>query len=407
MKGTEEDFSAGVRDSDGRWPNLPNTWSYSSLKQPTECPRRWMLSRATYPKIWDRWGYPPRPSLPTLVGDIVHGILEVLLRSFRDHGCTSLADPATVQVLKDLGGYTKLVEQRIEEELAQLADNPRVANRLAPLHTALRVKVPEIRQRVQAVIARTNFQPASDIPSGEGSPPGRGPLSLGFHPEVELRAADLRLAGRADLVTVEEDGCEITDYKTGAPDQHHADQLRLYALLWSRDADLNPRTLPVQRLVVSYPSHDVEIDSPTAAELDTLAVETAARIHDAEVALQERPPPACPEVTMCRMCSVRQLCSEYWTDLDRGLSDSGTGSNSDWFDFEGTVTSQNGARSWLVSTDTDHPSLLLRTSSETVPFQVGERIRLLNLHREADPESALPIGAMTHVSEVFALDAPS
>src|SRR5579859_4395809 len=102
-------FTAGVRDSDGRWPAPPRTWSYSSLRDATECPRRWMLSRATYPKIWSRWGYPPRPTLPILVGDVVHGILEVLVRSFREQGCTSLADPATVKVLKDLGGYTKLV----------------------------------------------------------------------------------------------------------------------------------------------------------------------------------------------------------------------------------------------------------------------------------------------------------
>lgn len=365
-----------------------------------------MLSRATYPKIWNRRGYPPRPTLPILVGDIVHGILEVLLRSFRDHGCTSLADPATVKVLKDLGGYTKLVERRIEEELDRLAENPRVSDRLASLQTALRVKVPEIRQRVQAVIARTNFQVAWETVGGEGSPPGRGPLSLGFHPEVELRAPDLRLAGRADLVTVEDDACEITDYKTGAPNPHHADQLRMYALLWSRDSDLNPRTLPVRRLIVSYPSHDVEIDLPTPAELGTLAEETVERIYAAEIALQERPPPACPEATMCRMCGVRQLCNEYWIELDRGFGDPATGTEPGWFDFEGTVTRQNGTRSWLVSSDTGRASLLLRTSSESVPFQVGDQIRLLDLHRDVDPESELPIGTMTHLSEVFALTAP-
>ena len=380
---------------------MPSTWSYSSLREATKCPRRWMLSRASYPKIWSGWGYPPRPTLPILVGNVVHGILEVLLRSFREQGCTSLADPATVKVLKDLGGYTKLVEHRIDEELAQLADNPRVADRLAPLHTALRVKVPEIRQRVQSVIARTLFQPGSETVGDESSPGARGPLSLGFHPEVELRAPELRLAGRADLVTVEEDACEITDYKTGSPDPHHADQLRLYALLWSRDTDLNPQTLPVRRLIVSYPSHDVVVDPPTPAELDGLAEETTDLIHEAEVALQERPPPALPEVTMCQLCGVRQLCSEYWSELDLGLSEEAAGSEQDWFDFQGTVTGQNGARSWLVDTDTGGPALLLRTSSEAAPFTIGDQIRLLNLRREVDPESTQPIGSMTHLSEVF------
>ena len=361
-----------------------------------------MLSRATYPDIWSGWGYPPRPTLATLVGEVVHGILEVLLDSFREHGCTSLSDPKTVQVLKNLGGYTKLVEHRIESELTPLADNPRVCDRVGPLETALRVKVPEIRQRIQAVIARTNFQPPSEA-AGEGSPAGRWPLSLGSHPEVELRAPDLRLAGRADLVTVKEDGCEITDYKTGTPDPHHADQLRLYSLLWSRDTDLNPQKLPVRRLIVSYPTHDVDIDPLTTTQLDALAEDTTELIHKAEVALRERPPPARPEVTICSLCAVRQLCPEYWTDLDHELSNVEVGS---WFDFEGAVTSQNGARSWLVNTGTGPPQLLLRTSSEAVPFQVGDQVRLLNLHRDADPESTQPIGTMTNVSEVFTLEIP-
>ncbi len=54
-------FDTGVQDSSGRWPDLPRAWSYSSLKEAEECPRRWMLRRASYPQIWARQGYPPRP----------------------------------------------------------------------------------------------------------------------------------------------------------------------------------------------------------------------------------------------------------------------------------------------------------------------------------------------------------
>ena len=106
-----------------------------------------MLSRATYPDLWNHGGYPPRPSLPALIGDVVHGVFEVLLRSFRAQGCTSLADPSAVGVLRNLGGYTKLVEQGIEDQLGKLAENPLAAKRLDQLRTALRVKVPEIRQQ--------------------------------------------------------------------------------------------------------------------------------------------------------------------------------------------------------------------------------------------------------------------
>jgi hypothetical protein len=392
-------FSVGIEDSDGQWPTLPQTWSYSSLREATECPRRWMLSRAKYPDLWSHWGYPPRPSLPALIGDVVHGVLETLLRSFRSNGCTSLADPAMVGVLKDLGGYTALVEHGIEEQLDRLAENPRINDRLGPLRTALRVKVPEIRRRVQAVIARMPFQSVDSGPESTDARTGRGPLPYGFHPEVELRVPSLRLAGRADLMSIAEDTCEITDYKTGAPDPHHADQLRLYALLWSRDHELNPQSLPIRRLILSYPSHDVDVEPLTAAELEDVASSTTWQIHSAEAALRERPPPAYPDPAMCGLCNVRQLCAEYWTGLQP--TPVGGTAETDWFDFEGTVSKQNGARSWLLAANADDASFLLRTSSETVPFKVGEHLRLLNLRREEDPEGSLPIGTLTQASEIF------
>jgi hypothetical protein len=358
-----------------------------------------------YPDLWSHWGYPPRPSLPALVGDVVHGVFEVLLRSFRAKGCTSLADPSAVGVLRELGGYTKLVEQGIEDQLGKLAENPRVGDRLGQLRTALRVKVPEIRQRVQAVIARTPFQSAGTGPTG-GDAEQRGALTLGFHPEVELRAPELRLAGRADLLHLELDGCDITDYKTGAPDPHHADQLRRYALLWTRDLEINPTSLPVRHLILAYPSKDVAVEPPTATELDQLAVDTAAKIKTAETALQERPPPAYPEPTMCGFCGVRQLCEDYWMGLPKLRASSQVGSDPDWFDFEGTVIERNGPRSWLVAPARGETTLLLRTTAESVPFNVGDHLRLLDLHRDIDLESTLPIGMLSHVSEVFVVQLP-
>jgi hypothetical protein len=403
---TTNHFSIGVDNTNGRWPGLPQTWSYSSLRDATECPRRWMLSRAAYPDLWSQWGYPPRPSLPALIGDVIHGVLEVLLRSFRAQGCASLADPCAVGVLRDLGGYTKLVEQGIEGQLDKLAENPRVGSRLPQLRTALRVKVPEIRQRVQAVIARTPFQSTGNGPTG-GDTAQRGPLAPGFHPEVELRAPELRMAGRADLLHIDQDGCEITDYKTGSPDPHHADQLRLYALLWNRDFEANPESLPVRQLVIAYPSKDVVVEPPTAVELDLLASATVAEIKAAETALLERPPPAYPEPTVCRFCGVRQLCEDYWMQLPTLPASSQLGGDPDWFDFEGTVIERNGSRSWLVAAASGKPTLLLRTMSEAVPFKVGDHLRLLDLHRDIDPESTLPIGTLSHTSEVFTVDRPT
>jgi hypothetical protein len=206
------------------------------------------------------------------------------------------------------------------------------------------------------------------------------------------------MAGRVDLLTVLDEACEITDYKTGSPDAHHADQVRLYALLWSHDEELNPNTLPVKRLVLAYASHDVEIDPPSDTELDDLALDTANQIRTAEAALLERPPIAYPEISMCGMCGVRQLCDEYWS-----LLPTLNATETEWFDFEGAVAKRNGSRSWLLTEAISDKSLLLRTVSEEVPFDVGDRLRLLDLHREADSESPIPVGTLTSASEVFSV----
>jgi hypothetical protein len=400
---TEPDvFSVGILGSDGHWPSLPQSWSYSSLRETEECPRRWALSRASYPEIWDGWGYPPNPTLSALVGDVVHGVLEVLVNAFRSNGCMTSTDPAVVGVIRGLGGYTKLVEDGIDLQLAKLANNPRIKDRLAPLQTTLRLRVPDIRQRVQAIIARTPFFSAGRETPSPYPPTGRQPLALGTHPEVDLHAPDLKLAGRVDLIAVTESACEITDYKTGEADAHHADQLRLYALIWSRDADLNPDNVPVTRLVLSYPTADVDVDPPSQSELDGLAGMAVERISQAEQAVQERPPPARPSDPMCTRCGVRHLCGEYWAFLKKAQ---GTliGTDSEWFDCEGVVTEQNGPRSWHFLTEPDGGDLLLRTAVEVVPFQSGDRLRLLNLRRDIDPESNLSIGSLTHASEIFVL----
>jgi len=106
---------------------------------------------------------------------------------------------------------------------------------------------------------------------------------------------------------------------------------------------------------------------------------------------------------MCRLCSVRQLCDDYWVTLHHLPPASPADAEPDWFDYEGVVTSQNGPRSWLV-TAADGSELLLRTPSEATIFRRGDRVRLLGLLRGDDPESRLPIGTLTQTSEVFLLD---
>lgn len=315
-----------------------------------------------------------------------------------------MADSGAVEVLRELGGYSKLIERAIEQQMEALEGNPRAAARIPTLRTSLLARVPDIRRRVQGIIARTELALS---PTGETEPPEasrRVPLAPGSHPEVELRVAALRFAGRADLVTVTESGCTITDYKTGAADDHHAEQLNTYALLWSRDPELNPHRLPVTRLVVAYATHETVLDGPSNAELDSLAEQLQHRIADADQQLRSRPPPARPAEVLCRFCGVRHLCEDYWQVLrpGRGLAAS---ENVAFTDCEVLVQSRNGPRSWMVKLEPGEELALLRTSTESAGFRLGDRIRLLNLAVGRDDDSGTATLTQTQASEVFVLEA--
>ncbi|MGH3435454.1 MAG: PD-(D/E)XK nuclease family protein [Sciscionella sp.] len=93
-------FATSVRSCWGIWPVPPASWSYSSLNDLEACPRRWMLSRAAYPELWEGSGYPPMPNTAALFGDVVHAALELLVRALVAADCESTGTAAAVAVLK-------------------------------------------------------------------------------------------------------------------------------------------------------------------------------------------------------------------------------------------------------------------------------------------------------------------
>jgi PD-(D/E)XK nuclease superfamily len=249
------------------------------------------------------------------------------------------------------------------------------------------------------MVARATLVQTSSTSALETAPSAtRAPLGDGSHPEVPLEAPDLRLAGRADLITIANDSCAIVDYKTGAPDEHHAAQLQMYALLWDRDSERNPEGLPVVALTLSYATHDEKVDPLAPSELDALAEELIARIAVSERELELRPPPARPAATICRFCNVRHLCEDYWSSIAGTAATAG-----DFVDEQGTIVSQNGPRSWLIEVQPDRKPFLLRTPTEDPGFKVGDHLRLLDvvLARDEDLDGAAI--SITQASEIFQL----
>ncbi len=374
------------------WPAAPADMSVSSHAEIEECPRRWALAAAEYPELWGGRGYPPRLQVAALAGSVVHLALEIITKQLTRAGAPSQDHPLATQVLKELGGYTNIVQDCVERILRRFADNPRAVPLMEHAQRTLRGQVPTLRTRVQAMLARLHLPTgtagvAAASATSASQPPRRVPLTNGTYPEVELRATSIGWKGKADLLVLADDACEITDFKTGAADEAHKFQVRVYAVLWRLDDELNPAGRVVDRLVLAYDNHDVDVPPPSAREIDALGQELLARRRAAEAALAARPPAARPSAETCRYCSVRHLCDAYWAGAAQAVSDDGQ-----FGDAELRIVRQHGTMSWdaVVVRARDLPAktpALLRLQQPT-EFKPGTRVRVLDGAFARDPEDA-------------------
>lgn len=389
------------------WPAPPREMSVSTHAEIDECPRRWALSAAEYPDIWSGRGYPPKLQVAALAGSVVHLALEIITNQLTRTGVPSLDDPLATQVLRELGGYTGVVEDCVERILKRFIDNPRALPLMEHAQRTLRGQVPALRARVQSMLARLRLPknappaPAASAPNTAGSPT-RSPLSNGTYPEVELRAKSIGWKGKADLLVLADEVCEITDFKAGIADEAHIRQVRVYAVLWRLDDELNPAGRAVDRLVLAYESHDVEVPPPSAQEIDELSRELVARRKAAEAALAVRPPAARPSAGTCRYCSVRHLCDAYWAGAAQAVSDDGR-----FRDVELKVVRQHGPTSWdavvVRARDLAANSPALLRLQQPLEFKLGTRVRVLDGAFARDPEdvTAPLIVTLGVVSEIF------
>ena len=407
-------LDTGVVSSRALLPEPHAYWNYSSLKEIEECPRRYALARASYPGLWKGPGYPPMPTVPALFGNVVHGALEVVVKAFAAAGVESPQAIEATEVLRKLGGLTAVVEDVVTTQLAPLDSNPRLdQDRRRRIARELRAQTSDARVQVQTYLSRSVFVPGVsarrcarvDTIAGQSQPRVRQPLGQGSHTEVSLIADNLRLLGRIDLVTIASEKVDIVDYKTGIEVASHREQLRLYALLWDADRQVNPERRTVSSLTAAYRDHDVNVNVPMEEDLQELASSISAKIKRADAELVSGAPTPRPSLSNCKRCAVRQLCDGYWKQVPPKPSEIRAG---EWFDFEGTVGQQNGQRSWwMADPDTGQAELLLRVMSATPLFASGDRVRILGLRGETDPDIDAPLALLTASSEVFHVEAPS
>jgi CRISPR/Cas system-associated exonuclease Cas4 (RecB family) len=375
----------------------------STLAEIETCPRRWALASAEYPDLWAGRGYPPRVHLGSLAGSVVHLVLETITRELGREGCPTIQDPMAVQIMKRLGGYTKVLQDCTERVIARFRENPRAARFLDTAARSLRAKAPELRTRVQTLLSGLRLPLVAPRPGAAGMKP-RSKLSTGAHPEVELRAKAIGWKGKADLLVLSEEICEIVDFKTGEQVDHHRFQVRVYALLWSLDHELNPERRLAKKLTLAYMLGNVDVEAPSPPQLEALERELVVRRDAASQAAAARPPEAHPTASNCRLCGVRQLCDAYWSpQVQRELSIERATEGSSFVDVEISILGRHGPSSWdaEVVTSCSVPKgsrVLLRSSQAELAPTAGERLRVLDAHLalvENDP--IVTMGAMSEV----------
>ncbi|GAB5903140.1 RecB family exonuclease [Mycobacteroides chelonae] len=385
-------FETDVVDIWGFWPPAPEHWSYSSLKDIEACPNRWMLSRADYPDIWESRGYPQLPAVATIFGQVVHSVIERLGYELGAAGISSPGVSDVVGLLSSLGGWQKIVLDAIEHQISRLDGNPRVSTeRVNRVRDDLLRRLSEAADQVKTLLGRAEFPrvresrtTASSEIAGSGSLTRRVPIGAGAHAEQDVTAAGLRMTGRVDRLTVDDDGVTITDFKTSQSQQDHDEQVRLYALLWFLDEQANPSGRLATNLVVAYPTGERSVAAPDREELRTLESATAARIEAADAIIRQQAPAAIPGDDNCRHCNVKHLCDVYWAAIPPAVAEV---SADDWFDFEGRILRQNGTKSWFAEPVVGPPTeVLVRTVETDAPFPVGGRVRLLGVRRSQDPD---------------------
>lgn len=306
-----------------------------------------------------------------------------------------------------------MTRDSIEEVLVPYMSNPRVVHNLERFRASLEAKAPEIRTRTQRLLSRIRPEQLTakvTVPRHGTAP--RLALGYGTHTEVLLQAPGLGWRGVADLVNLSATKCEICDFKTGDLKEDYRVQLLIYALLWARDSELNPRRRLVDRLALCFQEYDVEVPCPDGRGLLLLEAEIRERSGAALRGLGSGIPPARTSLENCTSCAVRHLCEDYWLWVARQKT-AGDVVEGHYADIQIKLSSQHGPTSWdgkveSCRTVSAGRPVLLRTDGTGFLLREGQHLRLLDafLHAQNDDVRQghpLTVATTGSYSEVFLL----
>ena len=144
-------------------------------------------------------------------------------------------------------------------------------------------------------------------------------------------------------------------------------QIRIYALLWLRDAELNPAATPAAKLILSYPRGDEVLPGITQAQANELAAELKTRTDRVRESLHAEKLKANLSAEHCGKCQVRHLCPEYWTPMRQKAAPRANGKQMYFDDVELVITQRRGDTVWDAMCSTS--DLLLPSAKVMVRIQ--------------------------------------
>lgn len=333
-------------------------------------------------------------------GSIVHLAVQRIADALVNGGCSSLQDAKSTSTMRALGGLTTVIRDCVQLVVEPYRASPRCSHTFEAARSSLKSQEADIRTQVQSLLRRLRF------PDGLGNATygkaksskatGNTALGPGIHTEVDLSATEIGLRGRADLVMITPSRSEIVDFKTGKFSDQHRSQILIYALLWYKDARVNPSGRRADKLTISYLAADVDVPSPSIRELERLDSDIRQRARVAIAAASARPPEARPDSAICRYCDVRHLCDIYWSVGSRCGLAQGLGGHLPYVDSEITLVQRQGSLSWdgvvTASTLIDPGTrVVLHLPLEHQKWTIGNRLRVINGFLETQEADDLPV----------------
>lgn len=379
------------------WAAPPKMYSFSSLKQIDECPRRWQLQYSKYEGL-DR--YPSRPNPAAVEGRIIHSLLEKLFRALACYGMPLIGSETFQKCISEID-INLAISRSIRDYEERIALNPRGHGfQLRSSIQQLRNKVVQIfrdqydkiRKNTPPSIIRSSYntlkkQSCNDVTGNDFA------VILNKNKiltELTLEHMELPFSGIIDFIWLDDEGMKISDFKSGAYKHDHKDQVLMYALLLKS----NLQCLPKEAFIV-YP------DRSERVEIDENIVENVFFDLKNKIITAKRELKSVPAKTSlnenCQYCPVRQLCDQYWVSLS---NDPQQVKKSGIVDLEVEVTGIHSNHGFVGRrSDCDNLKVVYETNvAKGLPIiKSGERLRIIGGKQLANEIEIMPWTEVFHL----------